>query len=454
MNTDKQHVKKKPFIHEKLAAAAAGDPSHVPAPTVYDGDLHIPSLADASDYDTSTSCSDHDCIEERTSTVTVVGHKKNDNDGTRNENANNKYHKSIEARTSYAFCAGLFMDLFSWEKDKEQTGKDEAQPPCELDNGCPRNKDKNQIKDRAVKQSEDSKETDDISNHENDEQTLIEMGIINLLECKKSCLPWQMDCPGIQDMSYLWNECCDVIPNEYETPQQQDLVVNSHCRNLARSADPPQQLKRVRNRSALTRQKARERIQILRTSGLSRNFSLREGVSLSSNVHEKKKVTQEGYSGRHCSNVHVPTISKCKTADWSGLHKLNKNRLPSQRSKLEFSKNSSCAGSNLAGDSWINCGVDPKMIHLEIVDSTTSGSDVELFYDSDPGPETDSGRGFTNEQDESIPCNMPLDDSLVHTFDVNSFNLSDNLATTQLVSVSLKIYNVSISSIALLNMVF
>lgn len=386
---------------------------------------YLPALADASDCDTSsTSCSE--CMEVKktcsSSNVSSSGHTiraatggiassslPQHNQSRSKGNQVQNHDKLTETRRLNAFCPGLFFcDLFSWEEDEEL--------PYELDKCPPRN-----TETKAVKVSSNDCEKDEEVSNDNHVQELIEMDIMELLGCTSGS-PWQANCLEIDDLSHLCNKC-NWMPCELET-QETHMKIKSGT--VTSMNGPIHEQKILRNRSALMKQKARERIQILRKSGLSRNFSLKE-VSCLSNRNKKR-----GEFSR--SNV-VP-IGKSKTVDWSSLQNWKQ-----ERCQFETSSESRCltyprrVNGNVHKDNvLINGTGKSRTVHLELTDSTSTESDVELFYDSDPGPEIDFGKASMSEHDGSISCTMPLCDSLLQTYDIHSFDLNNNNAITQLVS--------------------
>jgi hypothetical protein len=323
------------------------------------------------------------------------------------------------------------LDLLSWgEKEEEEEEEEEEETFPDALNVCPRNTGMKAVQ----KQSEDTN-TEEVSNNNNehDLQKWMEMDIMNLLGCTG----------GIEEISsyHLCNECYIMVPSELETQQV-----------------PTQQ--KLTNRSTFKRQKARERIQILRNSGLSRNFSWREISLLSRNniIHDETRIQIGCPRNGKCSCSQTAfTIGKSKTVDWSSLQKLKKKRCSSQRSEPRTcSKYTRCANNNnnnnyyyyyyyynIARDLLVNCTVKPRIVHVEIADSTIAEPDIELCYDSDPGPEIVSGRSSTSNEHNNgrNRCTVvtPICDSLLQAYDINSFDLNDNIAVTQLVTVSYQI---------------
>mmetsp|Transcript_4818 Transcript_4818/g.9188 ORF Transcript_4818/g.9188 Transcript_4818/m.9188 type:complete len:579 (+) Transcript_4818:449-2185(+) len=416
---EEQHVKKS---HAYYATDASSCERQGQGQSSY-----LPALADASDCDTSsTSCSE--CMEvKKTSSsspaasssshtirATTGGiassslpqHNQSRSKGNQVQN----HDKLTDNRRLNAFCPGLFFcDFFSWEEDEEL--------PYELDECPPRN-----TGTKAVKVSRNDCQKDEEVSNDNHVQELIEMDIMELLGCT-SVSPWQANSLEIDDLSHLCNKC-NWMPCELETQETHIMKIKSGTVTSMKGQMHEQ--KTLRNRSALMKQKARERIQILRKSGLSRNFSLKEVSCLSNRTQKRGEFTRSN----------VVSIGKSKTVDWSSLQKWKQ-----ERCQFETSSESRCltyprrVNDNVyKANVLTNDTVTSRTVYVEFADSTSTESDVELFYDSDPGPEIAFGKASISEHDGSISCTMPLCDSLLQTYDIHSFDLNNNNAITQLVS--------------------
>lgn len=245
---------------------------------------------------------------------------------------------------------------------------------------------------------------------------------------------------------------------------------------------------RLRNRGVCRREKARIRIQRLRESGLSRNFSIVSSFLEEETAemewlhrHHWHRRQQEGGVGARKSRNH-PAILGTKSLDSSSyqkessgssflknenIHHINHGcgESNSANSTTFFARSSSCiapdvsctdhqSGSNACTSTNISNQGMNLLIAVPSVDS--QDSEIELFYDSDPGNDRSRNTMLTIDED-----NVSVDNEtniagthgkttrrlneqstessnlgLLRSFDVNSFNLNDSEMISQLIKVS------------------
>jgi len=194
---------------------------------------------------------------------------------------------------------------------------------------------------------------------------------------------------------------------------------------------PEEQLRRVKNRNVFMREKARQRIQLLRESGLSRNFSLSKVVDMLEedareimNPNAKERVNSDS-SGKRRHNL---MVGISKSASWS----YERNPLEDKYFHTSTDKPRALIQSCMP-DATNNTIIQA----LPSFDSVES--DIELFYDSDPGQDRSNKKSSTGKiyaVDESNPskemdtCNAQK----ILSVDLDSFDFEDYSKVTRAIS--------------------
>ncbi|GFH45420.1 hypothetical protein CTEN210_01895 [Chaetoceros tenuissimus] len=204
---------------------------------------------------------------------------------------------------------------------------------------------------------------------------------------------------------------------------------------------PEEQLRRVKNRNVFMREKARQRIQLLRESGLSRNFSLckvadmlEEDARDYMNPTAKEKANSDSAAKRR----HNLMVGISKSASWS----YERNPLEDK----DFHRNTDQPRALI--QSCMPDATNTTIIQaLPSFDSVES--DIELFYDSDPGQDQSykkSGADKIYTIDESKPS-KEMDDynaQRILSVDPDSFDVED---TAKVSGTILELVNASFTFI-------
>jgi len=236
------------------------------------------------------------------------------------------------------------------------------------------------------------------------------------------------------------------------------------------------QMQRIGNRNVHQREKARKRIEALRESGLSKNFSLRsiydihgETVSASSatghdhghgHPHGHPHISKKTGASTFYSRSGRGRIGSSKSIDWSGGDSHgHRHQYQGKDSSGYFL---GCNDSNGNGRTRAHTRTrtrmngNSKQMLVAVPSFDSMASEVELYYDSDPGPETrktrttstasagmkkgtkkkecidtaSAGQCAKGKKEEHSSSKMFL-----HTYHVPSFDINNARMVSQLISV-------------------
>lgn len=358
-------------------------------------DKHMPSLADASDCDTSTSYST--CSHDRESSdmdmnpywhpksprridcfdkVPTHSQNKIDKDSLlirtskhldkdrKKERSKLLCHKNDPAQhtISYTLCSSLFCDLLPWGEEIEdeicQEATEDAFHSTQA-SSHPLN---------STKQYENIKPLDDSACVMISHEGTVEKGVE----------AWITDATEIFDACYC-------VPNDIE--ETLSMVQGNTIKMERRKSNEPLTQK-FKNRSVFARDKAMERIYILRKSGLSKDFSLGQLSSreMDTRYASTKQDRLMRNKGLRYHNDHTARIMNSKSVDWSSL--VNSKKKEGKLRRQPANSPALLRSSFEPNDIFVTCSAK-QSIGLMPSAASASESQIDLYYDSDPGPEID-----------------------------------------------------------------
>lgn len=332
----------------------------------------IPALADISDCDETSSACSKDTVTQpyslkaTTSKLSTISISKDQTTRT------------IFSSSFSRACAGLFCisELLPWEENEKK-----KKPTSTV--------------------SETSHSFNNMKEQRNMAQTSIQSEILDLLSCH-----------NLQESDDFETHLPFLCGQQTAQNGSDDVVI-----------PPEEQWRRVKNRNVFMREKARQRIQLLRESGLSRNFSLSKVADMLEedardfmNPISKEKVNSTNSSAKRRHNL---MVGISKSASWS----YERNPLEDKEFQRKTDQTKALIQSCMP-DTTNNT-----IIHaLPSFDSVES--DIELFYDSDPGQDRSYKKSGTNKiyaVNESNPRKELDNDNAqrILSVDPDSFDIED-----------------------------
>jgi len=313
-------------------------------------------------------------------------------------------HDSSSSRT----CASLLCisEFFNWDGDLSQNSACYKRTATD----CIRPDNANASSRSSSSATARSTETEAEADYQMEMvRTCIEMDIWNLMSCSAEGAKYWVNNFG---QSILCNSC---IPNDRDGDgSTRSVGYTGNAQSKCKCDSSPG--KKIRNRNVYNRGKAMRRIESLKESGLSRNFSL---AQVSVFLEEEANTEREDLSHRRRA---APILRTCKSSDYSKVQKRRRAR--------SLFRNAEPAPRH---DFFHSMGLMPTMVAIPSSDSVDSG--VELYYDSDPGP-SESAHADNSEEEQSHTADSNASQTFLQTLDIKSFDLNDAVLVSQIIRVS------------------